>query len=212
MLSIKNLQISYNKNLIIENLSLNVKKGEVLGILGRNGAGKTTLFNALYQNIPYKGEMSYEESLISRKNVGYLETENYFYPYMTGEEYLSFFVKKNNSDFYKKSIDKFNLPLNKFVQNYSTGMKKKLALLALVLLNKSIVVLDEPFIGVDFEGVGLLYEIVQDLKKQQKIILVSSHIIETLFNTCDKIAILENKGISKIISKDNFTNLANEYY
>ena len=61
MLSIKNLQISYNKNLIIENLSLNVKKGEVLGILGRNGAGKTTLFNALYQNIPYKGEMSYEE-------------------------------------------------------------------------------------------------------------------------------------------------------
>lgn len=64
---------------------------------------------------------------------------------MTGEEYLSFFVKKNNSDFYKKSIDKFNLPLNKFVQNYSTGMKKKLALLALVLLNKPIVVLDEPF-------------------------------------------------------------------
>lgn len=211
MLSIKNLQISYNKNSIIENLSLNIEEGEILGILGKNGAGKTTLFNALYQNITYKGEINFQDTAISRKKIGFLETENYFYPYMTGEEYLSFFVQKNRSNFFKHTIDNFNLPLKKFVQNYSTGMKKKLALLALILLDKPIVILDEPFNGIDFEGVGLLYEIVQDLKKQKKIVLISSHIIETLFNTCDKIAILENKEIFKIIDKENFNDLTSEY-
>ena len=101
---------------------------------------------------------------------------------------------------------------DKKYSKYSLGTKQKLGIAQVLMEDPKIMIFDEPFNGVDFEGVGLLYEIVQDLKKQQKIILVSSHIIETLFNTCDKIAILENKGISKIISKDNFTNLANEYY
>lgn len=211
MLSIHNLQVSYNENIIIKNLNLTIKKGEVLGILGKNGVGKTTFFNALYQNISYKGEINFKKHPISRKEIEFLETENFFYPYMTGEEYLSFFSTKNEMNINRHYIDKFNLPLKKFVHHYSTGMKKKLALLALLLLNKPIIILDEPFNGIDFEGVGLLYEIIQDLKKQEKTILISSHIIETLFNTCDRISLLENKTISKIIEKENFNILQNIY-
>ncbi|MDR2237840.1 MAG: ABC transporter ATP-binding protein [Chryseobacterium sp.] len=211
MLSIKNLQVAYNNISIIENLNVNIEEGEIIGILGKNGAGKTTFFNALYHNIPYKGSIHFENKAISRKQIGFLETENYFYPYMTGEEYLSFFTHKKSSDFCRNLIKKFDLPLKKFVQNYSTGMKKKLALLALLLLDKPVIILDEPFNGMDFEGVGLLYEVIQDLKKEKKIVLISSHIIETLFNTCDKIAILQNKQITEVIEHNNFSLLKDIY-
>lgn len=212
MLSIKNLSISYKDNSIIENLNLDVTEGEVLGILGKNGAGKSTLFNAIYQNIPYKGDILFRNLSISRKEIGFLETENYFYPYMTGEEYLSFFTDKKNIDIYQKLIAKFNLPLNKFIHNYSTGMKKKIALLGIILMDKPVLILDEPFNGMDFEGVELLYEILSDLKNRNKTIIITSHIIETLFNTCDKIALLENKKISTLTNKENFSLLQHGFH
>ncbi|MDY6025609.1 ATP-binding cassette domain-containing protein [Bergeyella zoohelcum] len=204
MLSIKDLEISYKNTSVIKGLNLEIKEGEIIGILGKNGAGKTTLFNALYQNINYHGESTYRDIPISRKNVSFLETENYFYPYMTGEEYLSFFLQKGYIKNFKNLIDKFDLPLNKFVQNYSTGMKKKLALIGTILLDKPINILDEPFNGMDFEGVHTVYEVIKDMKSNHKIVLISSHIIETLFNTCDKIAVLQNGMIEKIIEKKDF--------
>ena len=208
MLEVRNLNVSFKNQKVLQDFNLNIENGEIVGILGKNGAGKTTFFESLFRNVKFSGEIILENQHLKREQISYLETENYFYPYITGKEYLSYFKEINNSK-YIELIEKFNLPLNKFVQYYSSGMQKKLALIGMLLLDKPINILDEPFNGVDFEGVHILYDIIGNLKSENKIVIVSSHIIETLFHTCDKIAILQNGQIEKIYEKSEYELLKN---
>lgn len=206
MLEIKNISVSFKDKNVLQNLNLEIEEGIILGILGKNGAGKTTLFESLYQSQKYSGEILWQNQKLFRQNISYLETENYFYPYITGREYLSYFAK----DKLPKTIElaeKFQLPLDKYVQYYSSGMKKKLALIGMLMLDKPINILDEPFNGVDFEGVHLLYDIIRELKQNNKMVIISSHIIETLFHTCDRIVTLENGFISNFFEKSEFEKL-----
>ena len=208
MLEVRNLNVSFKNQKVLQGFNLNIENGEIVGILGKNGAGKTTFFESLYRSVKFSGEVILENQHLKREQISYLETENYFYPYITGKEYLSYFKEISNSK-YIELIEKFNLPLNKFVQYYSSGMQKKLALIGMLLLDKPINILDEPFNGVDFEGVHILYDIIGNLKSENKIVIVSSHIIETLFHTCDKIAILQNGQIEKIYEKSEYEQLQN---
>ncbi|HPW89518.1 MAG TPA: ATP-binding cassette domain-containing protein [Kaistella chaponensis] len=208
MLEVRNLNVSFKNQKVLQDFNLNIENGEIVGILGKNGAGKTTFFESLYRSVKFSGEVILENQHLKREQISYLETENYFYPYITGKEYLSYFKEISNSK-YIELIEKFNLPLNKFVQYYSSGMQKKLALIGMLLLDKPINILDEPFNGVDFEGVHILYDIIGNLKSENKIVIVSSHIIETLFHTCDKIAILQNGQIEKIYEKSEYEQLQN---
>ncbi|MCD1117985.1 ABC transporter ATP-binding protein [Chryseobacterium turcicum] len=206
MLEIKNLSVSFKDKNVLQNLNLEIEEGIILGILGKNGAGKTTLFESLYQSQKYNGEILWQNQKLLRENISYLETENYFYPYITGREYLSYFAKDKLSETIELA-EKFQLPLDKYVQYYSSGMKKKLALIGMLMLDKPINILDEPFNGVDFEGVHLLYDIIHELKENKKLVIISSHIIETLFHTCDRIVTLENGTISNIFEKSDFEKL-----
>ena len=206
MLEIENVSVSFKNKQVLKNLNFQIKKGEVIGVLGNNGAGKTTLFEALYRNIKHEGKIQLNDIALDRKWVSYLESENYFYPYITGAEYLEYFAK-NKEDKKQELVSKFQLPLEKFVQYYSTGMKKKIALIGMLMLDKPIALLDEPFNGVDFEGVHVLYDVINELRSENKIVIISSHIIETLFHTCDKIAILKDGVIDKIIDKNQFSSL-----
>lgn len=206
MLEIKNVSVEFKNQKVLNDLSLSIEEGCILGILGKNGAGKTTLFESLYQSLPFSGNIIWKGERLQRRQISYLETENYFYPYMTGEEYLSYFSSKKEDEI-REIIEKFNLPLKKYVQYYSSGMKKKLALVGMLMLNKPINILDEPFNGVDFEGVHLLYDIIRQLKSENKVVIISSHIIETLFHTCDKIALLQNGSIQTIYNKEDFRQL-----
>lgn len=206
MLEIKNLAVTFKDKNVLQGLNINIEEGLIVGILGKNGAGKTTLFESLYQSQKYSGEILWQNRKLLREDISYLETENYFYPYISGKEYLSYFSK----DKLPKTIElaeKFQLPLDKYVQYYSSGMKKKLALIGMLMLDKPINILDEPFNGVDFEGVHLLYDIIYELKQSNKIVMISSHIIETLFRTCDRIVTLENGLISNIFEKSDFEKL-----
>ena len=205
MLLINNLKVSFKEKNVLQNLNLNISKGEIFGILGKNGAGKTTLFQSIYQNINYSGEILIDNTKASKTKIGFVETENYFYPYMVGNEYLSFFkdIKNLKTDFVKK----FDIPLKKYIDSYSTGMKKKIALTGTILLDKPFLILDEPFNGLDFESVEILYSVIKDLKNNNKTILISSHILETLTNTCDRIGILKNGIIENIFSKSDFPEM-----
>jgi ABC-2 type transport system ATP-binding protein len=86
---------------------ISIEEGCILGILGKNGAGKTTLFESLYQSLKFSGNITWNNERLQRKMVSYLETENYFYPYITGEEYLSYFASAKESEI-SKIIEKFN--------------------------------------------------------------------------------------------------------
>lgn len=205
MLKINNLTVSYDENKVLDSLSLECKPHQIHGILGMNGSGKTTLFNTLYGFIPPDaGHYEYADQPISKKEISYLETFNFFYPYMTGKEYLQLCALQNSVFNIEEWNRIFQLPLNQLVDTYSTGMKKKLALQGVIALNRPVMILDEPFNGVDFESSEVIYEILKRLRKQGKTILLSSHIIESLTNVCDSINYLSDGKIKKTYFQNDF--------
>ncbi|MFV0591694.1 MAG: ATP-binding cassette domain-containing protein [Draconibacterium sp.] len=212
MITISNLTISYNKNeKVIDNLNLSLDENLIHGIVGLNGAGKTTLLNTLYGlKKPVAGSIQFRKSEIDKKSIAYLVTENFFYSNITGKEYLSLF--KNE----KFDIDQwnrlFNLPLDKIIDGYSTGMKKKLALLGVLKQDKTLIILDEPFNGLDIETCRIIRMILLRLKERNKTIIITSHIIETLTNLCDFIHYLEEGQIKYFRDKSGFSEFEREVF
>jgi len=194
MITIKDLNIAYNSRVkVIDSLSLSLKEDNIHGIVGLNGAGKTTLLNAIFglKDID-SGVITYKGEKISKRDLAYLVSENFFYSNITGREYLGLFKNK------AFSIDLWNelfmLPLDKIVDDYSTGMKKKLALLALLKQDKPIMVLDEPFNGLDLETCRVIRAVLLRLKNKGKTIIITSHIIESLTNLCDQIQLFGKRS------------------
>jgi ABC-2 type transport system ATP-binding protein len=140
-----------------------------------------------------------------------LQTEPYFFSKITGREYLQLMcnarkIKMNDAD--EKNI--FDLPLNQYAATYSTGMKKKLALMAILMQENEVLILDEPFNGVDIHSNIIITEIIHRLKSLNKTILISSHIFSTLNATCDEIYLLSNGTFIKKVLKEEFTTLERE--
>jgi ABC-2 type transport system ATP-binding protein len=212
MISIEKLVVSYGaKKKVIECLNLQLSAHDIHGIVGLNGAGKTTLLNALYGLIkPTSGKIKIDHSELKKTQIAYLTCENFFYAHITGREYLSLF--KNETFNVGKWNDLFLLPLDEIIDNYSTGMKKKLAILGVLKQDKPIVILDEPFNGLDIETCRIIRTVLLELKEKGKTIIITSHIIETLTNLCDKIHYLVNGDIHQSIEKQDFSKFESELY
>ena len=208
MLKIKNIDFSYEKEQVLRDFSIELKAGNIHGILGANGAGKTTLFQIVYGLLtPSKGEIIFPDKSFDTSQLGYLETEPQFYPYMKGVEYIDLLSHGNPTFDVGVWNEIFKLPLNKLIDTYSTGMKKKLALLGIISQDKSIMLLDEPFNGLDLETVENLKLILKELKKENKIIVLTSHILEVLKINCDKISFLNKGSVQKTFSKSGFQDI-----
>ena len=208
MLKIKNIDFSYEKEQVLRDFSIELKAGNIHGILGANGAGKTTLFQIVYGLLtPSKGEIIFPDKSFDTSQLGYLETEPQFYPYMKGVEYIDLLSHGNSIFDMDLWNEIFKLPLNKLIDTYSTGMKKKLALLGIISQDKPIMLLDEPFNGLDLETVENLNLILKELKKENKIIVLTSHILEVLKINCDKISFLNKGSVQKTFSKSGFQDI-----
>lgn len=203
MIKLKDIAFSYGEEFILKDLNLNLALGKIHGILGPNGAGKTTLFKLITNQLSLvEGSISVDDKALKREDISYLETSNYFYPYIKGKEYLDL-LNQNASDIEQWNA-LFNLPLEELVDTYSTGLKKKLAFLGILLQERKLIILDEPFNGVDIESNEKLFQIIKSLSSHGKTILISSHILSSLTNMCDDISTLENKNISKTYFPDEF--------
>jgi len=212
MIIIKNLTVSYNKDKkVIDNLNLSLDGELIHGIVGLNGAGKTTLLNTLFGlKKSDAGIITFDNQKINKKSVAYLVADNFFYSNITGKEYLSLFKNKEfDTDQWNKL---FNLPLDKIIDGYSSGMKKKLALLGILKQDKPLMILDEPFNGLDIETCRILRMILLRLKEKNKTIIITSHIIETLTNLCDFIHYLEAGQIKFTRNKSGFSEFEREVF
>lgn len=191
MLEIHDLQAGYGHKMMLNDLHLSLTQGGVHGLMGLNGAGKTTLLRVLSGLLkPKKGSVNWQGKALDIDDLAFLETENFFYPRITGREYLELFRSQNPAFDITTWEQVFELPLNKLIEDYSTGMKKKLALLAVICLDKPLIILDEPFNGLDLETNHLLKKIIETLAERGKTIIVTSHIPETLTGICQSINFL----------------------
>jgi len=203
MIIVNNLQVTYSGNIILNQLSTSFMLNQIHGIVGLNGSGKTTFLNTLYGlKQPDQGNISFQNRRLLKSDMAYLVTENFFYSNITGYEYLSLY---NNKKFDLAGWNSlFNLPLDTIIDNYSTGMKKKLALMGILKQDKKIIILDEPFNGLDIESVSIVRLILLQLKELQYTIILTSHSIETLTNLCDYIFYLDKGKINSTISREHF--------
>ena len=210
MIRIKNLSKQFGKKVVLNNLSIEFERGKIYGIIGENGAGKTTLFRCIAGLESFDGEIVSEINPL-KDHLGYLTAEPFFFPMITGEEYIRLLCNardKKISEIGSNNI--FDLPLNQYVTTYSTGMRKKLALLAVLLQGNDIFILDEPFNGIDLNGSIILTEIIHRLKELGKTVIISSHIFSTLSDTCDEIHVLRNGTITQKVAREEFYLLEKE--
>ncbi|MBD0399968.1 ATP-binding cassette domain-containing protein [Flammeovirga sp. EKP202] len=208
MLELKNISFAYGEKQVLQNINISIEKGKIIGVLGKNGVGKTTLFEIIAQwKKNFNGETLLENETLLRAQVGYLEAKPTFYSMITGREHLNVF-KVRFPDF---DIDGWNsifeLPLDEIVDYYSTGMKKRLALMMLLSADVPVILLDEPFLGLDVEASIDLEKIINTLKERGKIILIASHTLSALQKLSDKIYHFSGGKVEQTFDKESFDEL-----
>lgn len=210
MLEIIDIEKSYGSKKVLRGISLSFAKGKAYGIAGENGAGKTTLFRCIAGLETCAGSIKSEYDIL-KNHLGLLPTNPIFMSRITGWEYLKLFTLARglkDEDFEERNV--FELPLNEYAENYSTGMKKKLALMAILLQQNDIYILDEPFNGVDIQSNMIITSVIDELKSMGKTILISSHIFSTLKDTCDEIHLLREGKIMFSELPDYFYKIEKE--
>ena len=218
-LKIENLTKRYGEFKALDNVSLEAENGKILGILGRNGAGKTTTIKSIMGIVePDCGSITYDGVDIRKVKItiGYLPEERGLYVNSLVKDQLLYFAMLNGMDKkkaveeMKKLLDEFKIPnyLNKKVKTLSKGNKQKIQLISAILHKPQIVILDEPFSGLDPVNIELFKNTVLNLKKQGTTILFSSHRMEDVEEMCDRIVML-NKG--KVVENNTVEGLIDKY-
>ena len=210
MIKIESLSKSYGSNQVLSNINLTFEKGKVYGIVGENGSGKTTLFKCITGIEKYDGKILSDLQPL-KDNIGYLQTEPFYFSKITGREYIQLLCNARNKKI--ENLDNkniFELPLDQYASTYSTGMKKKLALTAILLQKNQFYIFDEPFNGVDIQSNIIIIDILRELKEIGKTLIVSSHIFSTLNDICDEIHLLKNGQFIKKVYKEDFGKLEQE--
>lgn len=213
MIQLNNVSFSYSERPIFQNLNQSFESGRIHGIVGLNGSGKTTFFKLMAMHmLPDSGRIHFNQNPLKKSDTGFLETELYFYPKLTAREFLSVFPQQNKE--YQELVlsEIFQLPIDELVTHYSTGMKKKLMLMTLIKQDAPIILLDEPFNGLDVDACQSLEIMIQILKEKGKTIFISSHILSSLTDVSDYIHYLHHQKIEKTFSKSEFVNIEKEIF
>ena len=207
MIKLTNIQKNYGKNEVLKSISMTIAAGEITGIVGANGAGKTTLFHCVAGMLPFTGDIDYDGGSL-REHLGFLPTHPVYLSKLTGSEYLRLTCLGAKQTVPNLDLcNVFNLPLHRYAADYSTGMKKKLAITAILLQKNDVFIFDEPFNGVDIQSNMLIQTVIRKLKERGKTVLISSHIFSTLAETCDVLHHLKEGRIHRTALPDEFDSV-----
>lgn len=207
---INGLNKSYGKHRVLQNVNMQINKGDIYGLVGKNGAGKTTLFKAILGLSDYTsgtvkvGSESLEEG---RKRIGFMIGQNFF-GYMTAEENLKYFAKlknikdKNEVERVLKLVELEGVKTK--AKNFSLGMKQRLGIANAILGNPEILILDEPANGLDPQGIADIRKLVIKLNEELGMtVIVSSHILGELQNTAHKFGVLNNGMVVRELTEED---------
>ncbi|HCU2860918.1 TPA: ABC transporter ATP-binding protein [Clostridioides difficile] len=207
MLEIKNFTKTYSQNKkAVDNLSLSVMPGEIHGFIGHNGAGKTTTIRAIVGVMDFNdgeiliaGHSIKKEPVKCKSLTAYIPDNPDIYDYITGIQYLNYMAdmfsveKKQREVLIQKYAEVFGITdsLGNLISSYSHGMKQKLALIGAFLHSPKLLVLDEPFVGLDPEAAFHLKEFMRELCNQGSAIFFSTHVLDVAEKLCDKVSIIK---------------------
>ena len=219
MIEIKNLSKNFGDLKALDNVSFDVKKGELFGVIGQNGAGKSTLFRSMMNFYDhFDGEILYEGrpmADIPLEKIGFLPEERSLSPKKTIREEVKFFARLNqmrNLD--EKTLqayfDRFEIKgsLDDKIKSLSKGNQQKVQLLASLIYKPEFLILDEPFSGLDPYNANLLMGIIKEINNQGTTIIFSSHNMENVEYLCDRLIMLKN---GKIVLKGSPNEIRNSY-
>ncbi|MBB1079643.1 ATP-binding cassette domain-containing protein [Limosilactobacillus sp. STM2_1] len=245
MLKIDNVSKSFSNVLAVKNLSFEVKRGEVVGVVGQNGAGKSTTFKMILNFLsPDAGEITINSKKLKNDfldNIGYLPEERGLYLDMTIKQQVLYFAQLHNYSKTKASkelsywLERLAVKGTErtLIKNLSKGNQQKVQLITTLIHKPKIVILDEPFSGLDPVNISLLIKIVKQLKKEGTAVIFSSHNMNNVTEVSDKILMLVNgeqklygpvnqvrskfeknkvylEGIFNTLSPSNFSGILNQ--
>ena len=217
MLEIKNVTKKYSNKVALKNISLKLNDGEIFGFIGHNGAGKSTLIKAIVGihsfdegNILIDGLSIMEDELEYKKKIAYIPDNPDLYDFMTGIKYLNFIAdvygvsEKDRYERIHKYADMFELTsdLAQPIAAYSHGMKQKLAIISAWIHNPKLIIMDEPFVGLDPKAAHILKGMMREMCDDGGAIFFSTHVLEVAEKLCDKIAIIKSGKIIKCGTMD----------
>ena len=207
MLKIVNLTKKYGDKVAVDNLSLEINKGEICGFIGHNGAGKTTTLKAAMGLLDFEEGSIYingisikEDPLGCKKVTAYIPDNPELYDYLSGIKYLNFVsdvygIGEERNSLIKEYADRLGLTdsLASPIGSYSHGMKQKLAIISAWIHSPKFIMMDEPFVGLDPKASFILKEMMHEHCEKGGSIFFSTHVLDVAEKLCDRIAIIKDE-------------------
>ena len=217
MIEIKNVTKKYGENVALNDVSFNVNDGEIFAFIGHNGAGKTTLIKSIVGIHDFdEGDILINEKSIKKypieckKDMAFVPDNPELYENMKAIDFINFIcdmyevdqtTRETNINKYAKMFE-IDGNLNDTINSFSHGMKQKIALIAALSHNPKILIMDEPFVGLDPKAVFDVKEIMNEMTKEGKIIFFSTHILDVAEKLCSRVAIIKKGKLVKVGSMD----------
>ena len=207
MLEIKGLVKRYGAKAAVDHLDLTCENGEIFGFIGPNGAGKTTTIKAVVGILDFdEGEIRIDghsirqEPLVCKQNLAYIPDNPDLYEFMTGIKFLNFIAdifgvpEEKRQERIRKYADLFEMTENlaQPIASYSHGMKQKLAIISAWIHEPKLIIMDEPFVGLDPKAAHILKQMMREICDEGGAIFFSTHVLEVAEKLCDKVAIIRN--------------------
>ena len=214
MIEIKNVSKTYNgKKKVLKNISFKIEGGEIFAFIGHNGAGKTTMIKCIMGILDFEegdilvdNKSIKEEPLECKRIMAYVADNPDLYENMKAIDFINFIcdmyevsedIRRENTLKYAKMFE-IEDKLNDDISSFSHGMKQKIALIAALAHNPKVLIMDEPFVGLDPKAVYDMKEIMRDMTKEGKTIFFSTHILDVAEKLCDRVAIIKDGTIVKV--------------